>query len=79
VVSQHVTGDRLPDDGVEAAVLVIARHVPHRWVFGVHCGYCGWPYPCAPVRLANAVLVRLGVLDEPVRLPPVDAAGDASR
>lgn len=61
-----------PEDGVAAAVLVIARHVPRRGVVGVVCGYCGWPFPCGPLRLANSALVGLGVLDRPILLPPMD-------
>lgn len=61
-----------PEDGVAAAVLVIARHVPRRWALGVRCGYCDRPFPCGPLRLANAALVGLGVLDRPILLPPMD-------
>lgn len=70
---QDATAGESVEDAVASAVLVIARHVPRRWLGGVRCGYCRWPYPCAPVRLANAVLVRLGVLDWPLLLRPVEA------
>lgn len=77
MVRRYISEAGLPHNGVEAAVVVIARHVPRRWLWGVRCGYCGWPYPCAPVRLANVALVRLGVLDWPLLLAPVEPSGGA--
>jgi hypothetical protein len=70
---QHEPVDGSLEDAVAAAVLVLAWHAPRRWLWGVRCGYCGWPYPCAPTRLANVALVRLGVLDRPLLLPVVPA------
>ncbi|GIL27058.1 hypothetical protein NUM_23120 [Actinocatenispora comari] len=59
-------------EGVAAAFLVLARHVPYCSALGVRCRICVWPYPCAAVRLANDVLVRTGHLDRAVTLPPID-------
>lgn len=57
---------------------MLARHVPEPWPYGVRCRDCHWPHPCAANRLANAVLIRAGLLDQPVQLPPVGAANDAN-
>lgn len=71
-VSSEVPGPhaRPTAEDVEGAVQALARHVPESWPGGVRCRNCRWPYPCAVNRLANAVLVRVRVLDHPLLLPP---------
>ena len=64
--------DETVAEGVGAAFLALARHVPLRGAFGVRCRICGWPYPCAVARLANDVLIQTGHLDRAITMPPVD-------